>query len=84
MTAKALRDKFEADLKALQEHCSHTSSTVMPYCWGPGHFGDDVRVCDCCEKILKEDDHDEPIMPKQQWAFENPEHDNQWRVPDEG
>lgn len=81
ITAKILRETFEAALRSLQEHCSHENSTVMPYSWAPGHFDGDVRVCDVCEKILEEDDHDEPIIVQEKpWAFQNPEHDNQWRV----
>ena len=82
ITAKILRESFEEELKMLQELCKHENSTVMPYQWAPGHLMGEVRVCDCCEKILKDDEHNEPILPKKSWAFENPEHDNQWRVDD--
>lgn len=54
MTAQELRSKFEADLKALQDSCLHEVTKVMPYMWAPGHFGDDVEVCNKCEKIIKE------------------------------
>ena len=52
-TAKKLRDKFDADLKALQDACQHPNSKRMPYMWAPGHMGSDVEVCDTCEKILE-------------------------------
>ncbi len=53
MTTKELREKFELDLKELQDNCSHDESDWMPYMWAPGHFGNDVKVCKNCEKILE-------------------------------
>lgn len=54
MNAQQLRDKFEADLKALQDACVHPSTTECQYMWAPGHFtGNLVKVCDVCEKVIK-------------------------------
>lgn len=53
MTAKELRDKFEADLKELQDNCEHIKSEWLEHHFAPGHFGGMVRVCDNCEKILE-------------------------------
>lgn len=51
-TAQQLRDKFEADLKSLQDTCPHTESEVMQSMWAPGHMGGMVRVCKVCEAVL--------------------------------
>jgi hypothetical protein len=53
--AKELRDKFEKDLKELQDNCPHTDSEWMPFMWAPGHFGPKVRVCGECDKILEQE-----------------------------
>ena len=52
MNAKELRDKFESDLKELQNRCPHEKSTMMEYQYAPGHSAGAVDVCDVCEKIL--------------------------------
>jgi len=59
--AKELRDKFEKDLKELQDNCPHTESTWMPYMWAPGHFGPKVRSCNECDKILEQEEW-EPVI----------------------
>ena len=51
--AKELRDKFENELKTLQDSCPHEITEVMPYMWALGHYGNDVEVCKNCEKIIK-------------------------------
>ena len=54
ITAKELRDKFDADLKALQEVCKHEDTGEAEECWAPGHFsGSTVKYCKVCEKILE-------------------------------
>ena len=47
-TAKILRKKFEDDLEKIQGSCRHSKTQTMPFMWAPGHFGDDVEVCDNC------------------------------------
>jgi len=59
--AKELRDKFEKDLKELQDNCPHKDSTWMPYMWAPGHFGPKVRSCNECDKILEQEKW-EPVV----------------------
>lgn len=55
MTAQQLRDKLEEDLKELQNNCIHEKSSNMEYQFAPGHStGLMVKVCDHCEKILKD------------------------------
>lgn len=51
-TAKALREKFNADLAKLQEECEHPGANWMDNAWAPGHIWGRVLVCDVCEKIL--------------------------------
>ena len=51
--AKELRDKFEADLKKLQDDCPHKEVEKIPYMWSPGHNSGDCIVCLECNKILK-------------------------------
>lgn len=53
-TAKELRVKFEADLKALQDGCKHEDQTDwLPYYWAPGHQDGEAVGCKLCDKILK-------------------------------
>lgn len=51
--ARELRDKFNEDLKDLQQKCPHIVSDVMPYMWAPGHSSGNVRVCRECDEILE-------------------------------
>lgn len=53
MTAEELRDKFEKDLKELQDACKHEESEWMEDYWAPGHYSGMVNVCNYCEKILE-------------------------------
>jgi hypothetical protein len=51
--AKELRDKFDKELKDLQDNCPHTETEEMPYMWAPGHYADNnVIVCKECDKIV--------------------------------
>lgn len=52
MGAKELREKFEADLKDLQEICMHSKVEEMIHEYAPGHSIGTVRVCVNCEKIM--------------------------------
>ena len=51
-TAKQLREKYESDLKKLQEKCSHEKSTWMDNMVYPGHIYGAVLVCDVCDKVI--------------------------------
>ena len=53
MTAKILRDKFEEDLKSLQDICPHVNAEWMPWAFAPGHYSQPVLVCDVCEKVVE-------------------------------
>ena len=53
--AKELRDKFEKDLKDLQDNCPHTESTWRLSEWAPGHLGPKVKMCNECDKILEQE-----------------------------
>ena len=48
-----LRIRHKEEIRVLQNSCSHASHKRMPYMWAPGHFGNDVEVCDNCGKTLK-------------------------------
>lgn len=51
MTAKELREKYEADLKEMQAKCAHTEQSD----WIPsGHFTIMGRVCLICDKVLED------------------------------
>jgi hypothetical protein len=54
-TAQQLRDKFQADLKALQASCTHPEVTDwIEEQWAPGHsVGTKVKVCLVCEKVIE-------------------------------
>jgi len=53
-TAKQLRDKFEKDLKQLQDNCKHEPSDWMEHVWAPSHYsGFQVKQCNNCWKIIK-------------------------------
>ena len=51
-TAKQLREKYESDLKKLQEKCSHEKSTWMDNVSSSGHIYGTVLVCDFCDKVI--------------------------------
>ncbi len=53
MTAKELREKFEYNLKKLQDSCNHENLCYLPYHFAPGHYSHMVNVCDNCEKIIE-------------------------------
>jgi hypothetical protein len=53
MTAKELRDKYEADLAALQDSCEHTETELMDHYWAPGHYVGQADICSRCGKIVK-------------------------------
>jgi len=50
---KQMRERHEKEIAKLQKLHKHTKSTRMPFMWAPGHFGNDVEVCDWCGKIIK-------------------------------
>jgi hypothetical protein len=51
--AQILREKFDNDLKELQDNCIHIKTKEMPQMWAPGHYSDNkVIVCEECDKIV--------------------------------
>ena len=54
ITAKSLREKYEKELKDLQESCSHDDLSVwMDHMWAPVHYsGYQVKMCNICEKRM--------------------------------
>jgi hypothetical protein len=61
--AQILRQKFEEDLKNLQDNCTHPEGEWMPHMWAPGHISPNkAYVCKHCEKIVN---WEEPMFPFQ-------------------
>jgi hypothetical protein len=55
LSAEQLKDKYEADLKYLQQTCKHEKiSQWLPYYWAPAHYSHDVRQCVTCWKVIEE------------------------------
>lgn len=52
-TAQTLRAKFEIELQALQEQCTHDDAEWMESQYAPGHTDGAVKVCLLCEKVLE-------------------------------
>lgn len=48
-----MEERHKREIAHLQESCQHTETRRMPFMWAPGHFGNDVEVCDHCGKIIK-------------------------------
>jgi hypothetical protein len=48
-----MRDRHEREIEELQRNCEHLKHHRSAYMWAPGHFGNDVEVCETCGKILK-------------------------------
>jgi len=55
VTAQQMKDKFDSDLKTLQEECPHNNqSNWMEHTYAPAHFsGFQVKQCNDCWKILQ-------------------------------
>lgn len=55
MSAKELKEKYEADLAELQKLCPHyTATDWMEEQWAPAHgTGFQVRACEHCGFIVK-------------------------------
>lgn len=62
MTAQQLRAKFEADLKALQDKCSHEKTESMLNEISIGHYNGTVLVCLNCEKVIEKKENDSKRM----------------------
>ena len=45
--------RHKKEIEQLQKSCKHEKSERLPFMWAPGHFGNDVEICDFCGKILK-------------------------------
>jgi len=54
-TAKQLKEKYEQDLKELQENCKHEDvSEWIKFMYAPGHYDIwNVKKCNICWKILQ-------------------------------
>jgi len=54
-TAKQLQDKYESDLKKLQESCKHPDITDWEEEWYmPGHSsGNYIKTCRICWKVIE-------------------------------
>ena len=52
-----MRKRHEREIAKLQKLCKHTNTKRMPFMWAPGHFGNDVEVCEFCGKIVKRYDN---------------------------
>jgi hypothetical protein len=55
MTAKELKDKYDADLTKLQESCKHEHIKYnLREMWAPGHYSPGtVDQCEDCWKIVR-------------------------------
>jgi len=54
MTAKELYEKYEKDLKDLQDNCKHGDvSDWLTYYWAPGHSNSEAKQCNICHKIME-------------------------------
>ena len=55
ITAKELKEKYDKDLKELQENCKHEDITHwINSMYAPGHYGVwKVKQCNSCWKILQ-------------------------------
>jgi hypothetical protein len=51
--AEQMRKRHQEEIDFLQNMCQHDKSHRVAFMWAPGHFGNDVEVCDYCGKILK-------------------------------
>lgn len=61
--AKELREKFDKELKELQDNCLHEKTNILPFMWAPGHYSGKVEFCIECDKILRNvPDPDEPQL----------------------
>jgi len=54
---KEMRERHAQEISNLQSKCLHEKSTRMPFMWAPGHYGNDVLVCDYCGKTIEEYDN---------------------------
>jgi hypothetical protein len=49
-----MRSRHEKEVEDLQKGCLHDKiSDWIAYQWAPGHFGNDVKVCRLCGKIVE-------------------------------
>jgi len=52
MTAQELKERYDKDLKELQESCPHDEAKWMPFMWAPGHFAGEHLLCSRCWKVV--------------------------------
>ena len=48
-----MRIRHEEEIAKLQRFCKHEKTSRMPFMWAPGHYGNDVEVCDWCGRLVK-------------------------------
>jgi len=48
-----MRERHKVEIEQLQKSCHHNKHHRSAFTWTPGHYGNDVEVCDDCGKILK-------------------------------
>jgi hypothetical protein len=52
---KEMRERHQKEIEDFQNNCLHIEvSDWIPYMWAPGHYGNDVKVCERCNKIMEE------------------------------
>jgi hypothetical protein len=50
-----IRKKHAKEIRDYRDRCPHEKiSDWVPYIWAPGHYGDDVKYCLRCDKIMEE------------------------------
>ena len=52
-TMNEMRERHTKEIADLQENCEHKKHHRLAREWAPGHFGNDIEVCDNCGKILE-------------------------------
>ena len=62
--AKAFKDQYEQDLKALQERCEHIKTHWAIEAWAPAHYtGKEIEICDNCWKQVAKRQHVVEAVP---------------------
>jgi hypothetical protein len=56
LTMAEIKKRQQEEIEEFQDSCPHASiSNWIPYMWAPGHFGNHVKICERCNKIMEED-----------------------------
>ena len=56
-----MRKRHEREITKLQKLCKHSKHHRSRFMWAPGHFGNDIEVCDDCGKFLEHYDGMTPL-----------------------